>query len=30
MFIDEFKQLFGVEPVRRVLSDHGLKIAIST
>ncbi|MFI2431124.1 IS3 family transposase [Streptomyces sp. NPDC018693] len=29
-FIDEFKQVFGVEPICRVLSDHGLKIATST
>nr|WSY54186.1 hypothetical protein OG999_31385 [Streptomyces sp. NBC_00886] len=29
-FIDEFKKVFGVEPICRVLSDHGLKIATST
>ncbi|WP_405531042.1 IS3 family transposase [Streptomyces canus] len=29
-FIDEFKRVFGVEPICRVLSGHGLKIATST
>ncbi|WP_317936477.1 IS3 family transposase [Streptomyces cellostaticus] len=29
-FIDEFKKVFGVEPICRVLSGHGLKIATST
>ncbi|WP_145887982.1 IS3 family transposase [Streptomyces sp. BK340] len=29
-FVDEFKKVFGVEPICRVLSDHGLKIATST
>jgi putative transposase len=29
-FIDEHKQVFGVEPVCRVLSEHGLQIAPST
>ncbi|MGJ6970139.1 IS3 family transposase [Streptosporangium sp. G11] len=29
-FIDEFKQVFGVEPICRVLSGHGMKIATST
>ncbi|WP_275306316.1 IS3 family transposase [Streptomyces yunnanensis] len=29
-FIDEFKKVFGVEPICRVLSSHGLKIATST
>ncbi|WP_442810211.1 hypothetical protein [Streptomyces sp. W16] len=28
--IDEFKKVFGIEPVCRVLSGHGLKIATST
>ncbi|MFB9739476.1 IS3 family transposase, partial [Streptomyces thermocoprophilus] len=28
--IDEFKKVFGVEPICRVLSGHGLKIATST
>jgi len=30
VFIDEFKQVFGVEPICRVLTGHGLKIATST
>ncbi|WP_107080282.1 IS3 family transposase [Streptomyces sp. 769] len=29
-FIDKFKKVFGVEPICRVLSSHGLKIATST
>ena len=29
-FIDEYKQMFGVEPICHVLSGHGLKIAPST
>ncbi|THA24053.1 IS3 family transposase [Streptomyces sp. RKND-216] len=29
-FIDEFKQVFGVEPICRVLTGHGLQIATST
>jgi putative transposase len=29
-FIDEYKQVFGVEPICRVLTGHGLKIAPST
>ena len=29
-FIDEYKEEFGVEPICRVLRDHGLKIAPST
>jgi putative transposase len=29
-FIDEFKQVFGIEPICRVLSGHGMKIATST
>jgi putative transposase len=29
-FIDEHKQVFGVEPVCRVLSEHGLQIAPGT
>jgi len=30
MFIDEHKERFGVEPIRRVLSEHGCKISPST
>ncbi|MER5477553.1 IS3 family transposase [Streptomyces sp. NPDC002734] len=29
-FIDEHRQVFGVEPICRVLTSHGLKIATST
>jgi putative transposase len=29
-FIDAFKKVFGVEPICRVLSEHGCKIATST
>jgi putative transposase len=29
-FIDEYRQVFGVEPICRVLTGHGLKIAPST
>jgi putative transposase len=29
-FIDEYRQVFGVEPICRVLSDHGWQIAAST
>jgi putative transposase len=29
-FIDEYKHVFGVEPICRVLSGHGMKIAPST
>ncbi|MCD0452649.1 hypothetical protein LO762_26205 [Actinocorallia sp. API 0066] len=28
-FIDAFKQVFGVEPICRVLTGHGMKIATS-
>ncbi len=30
MFIDAHRQVFGVEPICRVLTSHGLKIATST
>ncbi|MGW9643406.1 IS3 family transposase [Streptomyces albidoflavus] len=29
-FIDEHRQVFGVEPICRILTSHGLKIATST
>ncbi|MDH6629888.1 hypothetical protein M2271_007737 [Streptomyces sp. LBL] len=29
-FIDEYRQVFGAEPICRVPTDHGLKIATST
>lgn len=29
-FIDTFKHLYGVEPISRVLTAHGVKIAPST
>jgi hypothetical protein len=29
-FIDAHRQVFGVEPICRVLTSHGLKIATST
>ncbi|MEU4483138.1 hypothetical protein AB0F68_34560 [Micromonospora sp. NPDC023966] len=29
-FIDEHKQVFGVEPICRVLREHGWQIAAST
>jgi putative transposase len=29
-FIDDHKQVFGVEPICRVLSEHGMPIAPST
>jgi putative transposase len=29
-FVDEHKRAFGVEPICRVLSTHGIKIAVST
>ena len=29
-FIDEVKDRFGVEPICRVLTEHGVKIAPST
>ncbi|MFE7112525.1 hypothetical protein ACFU98_36735 [Streptomyces sp. NPDC057575] len=29
-FVDAHRQVFGVEPISRILTSHGLKIATST